>query len=166
MAQFAAPTPDENLVPGWQVQGNAPLGFAQSGVIPAVTTAGQANAGLPYPPGAENVGAENSGSQSVSVLTNGSYSVGPNTSLANSATLPLPTTTGVQQPYGVNTQAAVTGASMTGLMVAPFTTGTPAYTTVATFTASANAVTVSIPPGGFIKTVGANATAVVYTPTN
>jgi hypothetical protein len=37
---------------------------------------------------------------------------------------------------------------------------------VATFTASANAVSVSVPPGGFIKTGGANATAVVYTPTN
>jgi hypothetical protein len=39
------------------------------------------------------------------------------------------------------------------------------YTTVATFTASANPVTVSVPPGGYIKATP-SATAVIYTPTN
>lgn len=167
MAQFAQPTPDENLVPGWNVQANTGSpGFAQSGVVPVTANVGQAGAGLPNPPGASNIGSQNSSAYSESVLTNGSYAVTPTTTLSQVATLPVPTTTGVQQPFGVNTQAAVTGASVTSIAVAPFTTGTPAYTTVATFTASANAVTVSVPPGGFIKTGGANATAVSYTPTN
>lgn len=159
MAQFAIPTPDENLVSGWQVQGNAPAGFAQTGVVPAVTIAGQSLAG-------GNAQAGGVAPYQTDVLVNGSYSLTPNTSMLNSATTPVPTTSGVQQPYGVVSQAAVTGASVTGIQVAPFTTGTPSYTTVATFTASANAVTVAVPPAGFIKTVGASATAVVYTPTN
>lgn len=174
MAVFAQPTPDENLVAGWNNQGNFTgastlgipgAGFAQSGAVPTVTNVGQASAGTPQPPGAENIGSENAGSQTVSVLTNGSYSVTPNTSMTTTATLPVPTTAGVQQPFGVSANASVIGAAVTSIAVAPFTTGTPAYTTVATFTASANAVTVTVPPGGFIKTGGASATSVTYTPT-
>jgi len=167
MAPFAQPTPDENLVQGWNVQGNFAAtstgvpgaGFAQPAAIGPVANVGQASAG-------GNSQAGGVAPFETNVLVNGSYSVSPTTSLLQSAAAPIPTTAGVQQPYGVNTLAAVTGASVTSIAVAPFTTGTPVYTTVATFTASANAVTVSIPPGGFIKTGGANATAVVYTPTN
>jgi hypothetical protein len=167
MAQFAQPTPDENLVAGWTVQGNTGSpGYAQAAALPVTTVVGQAGAGLPNPPGAGNIGSENSGSYASSILTNGSYAITPTTSVSQTATTPVPTTAGVQQPFGVNVMASVTGASVTSIAVAPFTTGTPSYTTVATFTASANAVSVSVPPGGFIKTGGANATAVVYTPTN
>jgi hypothetical protein len=175
MAQFAQQTPDENLSPGWTVQGTGSAqattgipgeGYAVSGVVPAATNVGQTSAGFPNPPGAGNIDSENSGSYTSQILVNGSYSVSPTTNLSTTATLPLPTTTGVQQPYGVNTSAAVTGAAVTSVAVAPFTTGTPVYTTVFTGTASANPILVSVPPGGWVKTVGGNATAVVYTPTN
>jgi hypothetical protein len=172
MAQFAQPTPDENLSPGWNVQGTGSAqsttgvpgqGYAQAAPVGAGITTGQAGAGLPNPPGAGNIGAENSGAYGVSVLSNPGYATGSG-SFQGTLTAPLPTTTGVQSPYGMNAMAAVTGAAITSVSVAPFTTGTPQYTVVSTVTASANPITVSVPPGGFIKTVGGNATAVVYTP--
>lgn len=170
---FAQPTPDENLVPGWNVQGFAPAGFAQAGVTPQIAVAGQLQSGLPNPPGASNVGSENSAAYTTPILENGSYAVTPNTGLGQSATAPLPVTAnGVQQPYGVNTTAAITGAAITSVKTAPFQatgvpgTGSAVWTTVFTGTATANPITVSIPPGGYVLTVGGNATAVVYTPTN
>lgn len=70
--------PDENLVPGFTVQnagGGVNYSAAYVPVVGDVTTNSQANAGFPFPPGAANVGSENSGSYAKSVLTNASYSV-------------------------------------------------------------------------------------------
>lgn len=168
MAQFAQPTPDENLVPGWNVQGNTTAGYAQSAPIPYVTNVGQATAGLPNPPGAANVGGENSGAYGVSALQNGSYSATPTTGLTQTATTPVPSTAGVQNPYGVNTTATIViPTGVTAISVAPFTTGTPAYTAVWSGTSAAGQiVVVSIPPAGWVKMTGAAATSVTYTPTN
>lgn len=182
MAPFAQPTPDENLINGWNVQGNFTAaatvgipgaGFAQAALTPAVTVQGQTSAGFPNPPGAGNVGSENSAAYTSQILVNGSYSASPTTSLSQTATAPLPVTAnGVQQPYGVNTTAAITGASITSIKTAPFqasgvpATGSGVWTTVWTGTASGNPISVSVPPAGYILTVGGNATAVVYTPSN
>lgn len=175
MPTFAQPTPDENLVQGWNVQGNftaaatvgAPgAGFAQAALTPVVAVQGQTSAG-------SNTMAGGVAPFETNVLVNGSYSVTPNTSLTQTATAPLPVTAnGVQQPYGVNTTAAVTGAAITSIKTAPFQpsgvpgTGSAVWTTVWTGTASANPISVSVPPAGYILTVGGNATAVVYTPNN
>jgi hypothetical protein len=170
--------PDENLVPGWNSQGNFALastvgtpgqGYATSGAVPAsanLSASLQASSGLPQPPGALNIGAENSGSQGVPVLTNPGYADG-NTLMTVSATSPNVTTAGVQQPFGVSANAAIiTPTGITAIAVAPFTLGTPSYTNVWTGTSvAAAAVTVTVPPAGFVKTVGANATSVTYTPT-
>lgn len=98
-AIFAQPTTDENLTPGWNVQGtgaaNSPgpgaPGYGQAGNTTTSITTGQALAGLPQPTGALNTGAENSGSQTVSVLSNAGYAdaTGP-------ATRTLPATIGGQ----------------------------------------------------------------------
>lgn len=183
MPQFAIPTPDENLVQGWNVQGTGPAqsvsgapgaGYAQAGAVPAsVAVVGQALSGFPNPPGAENVGAENSGASTNPILSNGSYAVTPMPLLNQTATAPLPVTAnGVQQPYGMNAQATITGAAITSVKVAPFSasgvpaTGSGAWVTVFTGTATANPITVSVPPAGYLLVVGGNATAVSYTPTN
>lgn len=75
---FGGNVPDENLVPGFTVQ-NAGGGTNYSAsyvpVVGLTTVASQASAGFPYPPGAINVGSENSGSYAESILTNESYSV-------------------------------------------------------------------------------------------
>jgi hypothetical protein len=81
MAIFAQPTPDMNLVPGWDVQGNGSAGeagpdapgYGQAGNTGTVYGPGQTGAGFPNPPGAENVGGENSGSYSTSILANPGY---------------------------------------------------------------------------------------------
>lgn len=168
MAQFAQPTPDENLVQGWTVQGNTGSpGYAQAAALPVTTVVGQAGAGLPNPPGAENIGSENSGSYASSVLTNGSYAVTPSTSLTQTTTTSTSTTgtNGIQNPYGVNALATVEGASVTNILTAPFTTGTPTFTQAWAGTDTSSGVQVSVPPAGFLKTTGAS-TSVVWVPTN
>lgn len=171
---FAQPTPDENLVPGWNVQGFAPAGFSQAGVTPQIAVAGQSSAGFPNPPGAGNVGSENSAAYTTQILQNGSYSLTPNTTLGQSATTPVPSTAGVAQPYGVNTTATIVlPVSVTAIYTAPFqATGQPAGTSApwvqvwAGTSTAGQIIQISIPPGGYVKMVGANATSVTYTPTN
>lgn len=181
MATFAQPTQDENLLVGWTVQGTGPTqsttgipgqGYASGAAVPAnsaaLSAASQAGAGFPNPPGAINIGAENSGAYGVSILTNPGYSDG-STSLAGAPlTAPLPSTTGVQQPYGMNATAVITGAAITSVYVSPFQlSGIPSGTSspwVLAWTGSAGAVpNISVPPAGYLKTVGGNATAVFYT---
>lgn len=152
MAQFAQPTPDENLVPGWQVQSNVPAGFAQAGVAPTPSTlTGQANAGFPQPPGALNIGAENSGSQTASVLSNPGYADGQNTMLGTITAPTVPATTvAAQNPSGLAAIVTVTGGTVTGVATAPWVpggSGSATFTTVATATPA----TVTVPPGGWIK---------------
>lgn len=174
MAQFAAPTPDENLVPGWNSQGNftnaATLGvpgagYSQAAPFGQVTPlTGQANAGFPNPPGAMNVGSENSAAYSTSVLANPGYADGSLIRGAT-ATTPIPTTAGVNQPFGTEALVSlVIPVSVTAIATAPFTTGTPVYTNVWTGTSSAGQVVVfSVPGDGWIRMTGANATSVTYT---
>lgn len=186
MAQFAIPTPDENLVPGWNVQGNftsvATVGAPGQGysspaavAVPtaAYNTQSQATAGFPNPPGAGNIGAENAGSQTVSILTNPGYADG-NTSLSGAPlTSPNVTTAGVQNPYGMNAQVTmVVPVGVTSMYVCPFQlTGQPAGTSAPWVQVQAVAfggtttTTVGVPPAGYIKTVGANVTSSSWTPT-
>jgi hypothetical protein len=182
MAQFGIPTQDENLQPGWNVQGTGPAqsttgvpgaGYAESGVVPATTAVGQTGSGYPNPPGALDIGAENSGTYTTPILENGSYAVTPTTLLTQTAAAPLPVTAnGVQQPFGLGAQAVITGSAITSVKTAPFSssgvpaTGSGSWTTVFTGTASANPITVTVPPAGYVLVVGGNASAVTYTPTN
>jgi hypothetical protein len=178
MAQFAIPTPDENLQPGWNVQGNGATqatvgvpgaGYAQAAAVPAsVVGVGQLGSGVPNPPGALNIGSENSATYSTPILENGSYAVTPTTLLTQpAASTPVPTTGGVQNPFGMNATISITsGASATTVAVAPFTTGTPSYGPNISLTAS-GVTQVSVPPAGFIKAaVPADITAVSWVPTN
>jgi hypothetical protein len=184
MSQFAIPTPDENLVPGWNVQGNFASsatvgvpgqGYASPAAVPAPTAAyntqSQANAGFPNPPGAFNIGAENSGAYTASILTNPGYADGNTIIAGTGLTAPNVTTTGVQSPYGLSAQATIVYPSgATAIYVAPFqTTGIPAGTSapwvaVLTGNAAAGTISVSVPAAGYLKTVGANATSTTYVP--
>lgn len=176
MAQFAQQTPDENLVQGWTVQGNiitgGVTGYAQAAPVPVTTNVGQAGAGLPNPPLAENIGSENSGAYGASVLNNGSYSVTPNTSTtAAPVTTPVPGLTAAQQPFGVNATAyIVIPSTVTGVYVAPFSTTAPSGTgspwVLVSAGGVAETVTATVPPAGWIKTTGVAATSVSYVPTN
>jgi len=180
MAQFAQPTPDENLSPGWNVQGTGSAqsttgipGYAQGAPVGASISTGQAGAGYPNPPGAGNIGAENSGSYAQSILSNPGYATG---SGAYSVTLtaPIPTTTGVTNPFGMNATAnMVLPVSVTAIYVAPWqSTGQPSgtgapWTQVLPATSTAGEIfPVSVPPGGYVKLVGANATSVTWIPTS
>lgn len=128
-AIYAQPTPDENLVSGWNVQGNVnpggETGYAQAGVTGNVANVGQASAGFPLPAGAMNANpSENSGAYSESVLENGSYSVTPTTQIGQTvswtgAAIPA-TTVAKAQPFGVNAVMTVTGGTVTAISYTPF----------------------------------------------
>lgn len=180
MAIFAQPTPDENLSPGWNVQGTGAgqvsdgaagipgSGYAESAAIPAspnLSAASQPNAGVPNPPGAINVGGENSGAYGVSVLTNPGYADG-STSLSASVAAPIPTTTAaVQNPFGLNASVALTVGTACSVQVAPFTTGSPTYGPAIALAVGISQV--SVPPAGFLKASAAgDITAATWTPTN
>jgi hypothetical protein len=163
MAIFAQPSPDENLVPGWNNQGDTSPGYAEAAATSSVTVVGQAGAGYPNPPGAIDVGAENSGSYGESILENGSYSVSPTTNLSQTLTTPVPSTAGVQNPFGTAAIAQITSGSATTAQVAPFTTGTVTYGSAQTVADGVTAILV--PPGGYIKTAAA-VTSVIWLPTN
>jgi hypothetical protein len=172
MAIFAQPTPDENLSPGWTSQGTGSAqsttgipgqGYATSGAIPASTAlsaAYQAGSGLSQPPG---TGAQSAGAAATVVLMDPGYA---NAGLTNglTATTPVPTTAGVQQPFGTSADASVVvPVSVTAIQIAPFTTGTPSYVSAWNGTSSAGQVIqITVPAAGFIKMVGANATSVTY----
>jgi hypothetical protein len=168
-AVFGQPTPDENLVPGWNSQSSpAAPGYAQAGIAPAITTVAtalQANAGVPQPAGAENVAGENSGSQSVSILMNPGYADGNGTILGQlaSALVPVPlTTVAFQNPSGLAAIVTVVGGTVTGVAVAPNVAGVAGtYTTIATGDA-----TVTVPPAGFIKLTYSAAPTWVWVTTN
>jgi hypothetical protein len=163
MAQFAIPTPDENLVPGWNVQstfanastiGEPGAGYAQPGVTPpatALSAAYQASAGFPQPPGALNIGSENSGSQTVSVLTDPGYSVANGTTLGAITAPSIPATTvAANNPSGLAALVTITGGTVTVISTAPFNSagpGSATFTQVGTTTPA----TVTVPPGGYIK---------------
>lgn len=166
---FGQPTPDENLKPGWNVQGttsatgpDAP-GYAQAGVTGNVSNVGQASAGYPNPPGALNANpSENSASYSQSILTNGSYSVasatGVNpTQIGQTVTLAsVPATaTAFGNPFGISAVLTLTGG--TGV--------TAAYTVNGS--SSVAVVSGGIVPGGAQVTLtyaaGDGPTAVAFT---
>lgn len=158
-AIFGQPTPDENLVPGWSVQGNinsgGETGYAQAGVVPAtanVSTALQATAGVPSPAGAENASnASNAGSQSVSILTNPGYA-GTGTPLGPITAPTIPASgTAVQNPSGLAALVTVTGGTLGGIATAPLVSGAAGtYTTISPGETSAE-VQVTVPGAGFIK---------------
>lgn len=154
MATFAQQPQDENLVSGWNVQGNnfststfgqPGGGYAEAGVIGAVTTASQPNAGFPYPPGAANVGAENSGSYTTSVLENESYSV----SQVAAATGTNPTAVGaaITVPTGGYTAKVLSGLS---LVVTNLDSGTVSYTVNGSATVDVAAAGDIIPAGAAV----------------
>jgi hypothetical protein len=163
MAQFAIPTPDENLVPGWNVQSNFTnastlgepgQGYATAGVTPpavALSASYQATAGYPQPPGALNIGAENSGSQTVSILTDPGYSVASGTILGAVTAPTIPASTvAAANPSGLAALVTITGGTTTVISTAPFNaagSGSATFTQVGTTTPA----TVTVPPGGYIK---------------
>lgn len=161
MAQFAIPTTDENLTTGWNVQGNftgaSSLGFPGPGygitgvIPPASLFSNQPNAGFPQPPGAGNIGNENSAAYSQSILTNPGYAPGQNTILG---TIPAPTvpatTVAAANPSGLAALVTLAGGTVTAVATAPYNQagpGSATFTTVAT----ASPATVTVPPGGYIK---------------
>lgn len=171
MAQFAVAPQDENLTSGWNVQGNAPgggtnygqttIGAPGSGYGQAANTTlsygpGQVSAGLPQPPGALNVGSQNSGSQTLSVLLNAGYADA--TGAAN-RTLPaniggstvnppaVPATTVLAtNPTSLAAQVVITGGTLTVVKVGVQGTATYAAATQVGTTAG----TYIVPPGGVI----------------
>lgn len=161
MAQFAAPTPDENLTAGWNVQGNFTLastlgfpgpGYGITGVVPPQAIfSNQPNAGFPQPPGALNIGAENAGSQTQSVLTNPGYADGQNTQLGNitAPTIPASTVAAVN-PSGLASLVTITGGTTTVISTAPYAAGGPSAA-VFTQVGTATPATVTVPPAGYIK---------------
>lgn len=162
MAIFAQPTPDENLVPGWNVQGGASgssfsgpdaPGYAQAGVTGDIATTSQVGAGAPSPYGAEFVGTEgqntpsgyNSYTNPGGLLANASYSV---------SQVMAPTGTNPTQVGAViTTTAALTGVVVSGLslMVQALGTGTTTYT-VGGLAGGTVAVGTIIPAGAKITT--------------
>lgn len=178
---IGANVPDENLVPGWNSQGNFTLastvgtpgqGYATSGAVPAspnLSASSQASSGLPQPPGALNIGTEASGSQSVPVLTNPGYADG-STILNPSAlpTTPVPTTTGVQNPYGMNAIVTLTvGTAATTASVAPYAATAAAAVFGTAQTAPIGTTGFMVPPAGWIKVaLATNITGVTWAPVN
>lgn len=75
-AIFGQPTQDENLVPGWEVQANAPLNYGLAGNTGATYGPGQTGAGFPNPPQALDVQGENSAAYGESILINPVYADG------------------------------------------------------------------------------------------
>lgn len=178
---IGANVPDENLVPGWNSQGNFTLastvgtpgqGYATSGAVPAspnLSASSQASSGLPQPPGALNINAENSGSQTVPVLTNPGYADG--TTLLNPSALPttpVPTTTGVQNPYGMNATVTITNTTTaTTAAVAPYAASAATAVFGSNQPVIVGVTSILVPPAGWVKVASAtNITGVVWTPVN
>ena len=161
MATFAQPTPDENLVQGWNVQGNFTnsstigvpgQGFSQAGVAPpngVLSAAAIAGAGTPQPPGALNIGSENAGSQNVSILTNPGYQEVGNLLGAITAPAIPASTVAAQNPSGLAAVVTITGGTVTVISTAPYASSAAAatFTQVGTTTPA----TVTVPAAGFIK---------------
>jgi hypothetical protein len=136
MAVFAQPSKDENLTPGWNVQGGsngngkpgtgAP-GYAMPGVTGSVSTSSQSGAGLPSPPQAEDVGMDTA-LNDTSILENESYSVSPTTQIGQSITwtgAAIPASgTPLAQPFGMSAVMTVAGGTVTALSYTPFGSAT------------------------------------------
>lgn len=168
MAQFAQPTPDENLSPGWNVQGTGTAqsttgipgaGYGQSGNSTTALGPGfnQNLAGLPQPPGALNIGAENSGSQTAQILTNPGYATatGPATrtmpvtigGVALSAPAVPATTVLATNPSTIYAAlVTITGGTLTVVKTGP--AGTASYAAATQVGTAAG--TYTVPPGGVI----------------
>lgn len=156
-AIFAQPTKDENLVPGWNAQGSAPLGYGQAGNTGTTINTGQAGAGFPNPPQALDVGGENSAAYTESILTNPGYAdaTGPGgrTLPANiggsSVSAPNVPATGVVAPNPTSLVATVViaagGATITAVKV-----GIAGQTYAQAAAAGTAAGTYIVPPGGVI----------------
>lgn len=182
-ANFAQTTPDENLSPGWNVQGTGAaqstsgkpgVGYAESGVVPANPSnalPNQASAGYPNPPGAMNVAGEASGSYSTQILENPGYASAGNNMLTTVTVLNAAlATAGNQNPFGVAAVCNVlSGGTATTATVAPFTAAGVAsavFGSALALTAS-EGTDVPVPPAGWIKfAVNADVTSVVWTPIN
>jgi hypothetical protein len=157
-APFAQQTADENLKPGWNVQGTGVgqsttgvpgEGYAVSGVVPAAPNAGlplQAGSGFPNPPGAEFVGTEGqntpSGNTSYTepILENAGYASAGNNLQAAPVTIAEANlvAAGNQNPFGIAATCTVTnGATATTAQVAPFTSA-PGGASSAVFGAAIN----------------------------
>jgi hypothetical protein len=160
MAQFAQPTPDENLVPGWNVQasgatGPGDPGYGTAGNTGTVYSPGQPLSGFPQPPGAENVGAENAGSQTVSVLTNAGYAdaTGPGgrqlpQNISGSTVNPpaVPATSVVAtNPTNLVATVVISGGTLTVVK-----TGQPGQTFAQATQVGTTAGTYVVQPGGVI----------------
>lgn len=148
MATFAQPTPDENLVPGWDVQANTNLGFAQAAVIGGYeATQGQVSAG-------GNSMAGGVAPYQTDVLVNGSYSVTPTTALGQSVvwTTQIPASTVFKaQPFGTNASMTIAGGTLTSVNYTAFgsTTSVQLGTAAGTYNIPAGAsvaVTYSVVP--------------------
>jgi hypothetical protein len=192
-AIFAQQTPDENLKPGWNVQGTGVgqgaiegasgsgvpgAGYSEPGVVPATAPLSgplQSQAGVPFPPGALNqsfIGGEASGSYFQSVLSDPGYANAGNNLLATPVTVLEANlvTAGNQNPFGVAAICNVlSGATASTAQIAPFiATGVAnaVFGSAVDLTASAG-TEVIVPPAGFIK-FGADAdvTSITWTPVN
>lgn len=152
MPIYAQPTPDENLVAGWNVQGNVnpggETGYAQAAITGTATNVGQASAGFPQPAGAMNANpSENSVAYSESVLQNGSYSVSPTTQIGQTvswtgAAIPA-TTVAKVQPFATSALLTVTGGTVTDVKYTPLGSATAVDL-------GATAVNASIPAGATV----------------
>lgn len=153
MASFAQPSADENLVPGWDVQANAPLGYGSvAGNSTASYGPGQVSSGVPNPPGAMNTGTENSGSYASQVLVNPGYADGTGhaqTALGtgNLPSAPAVPTSGVvaANPTNLVAQVTVTGGTLTFVK-----TGTAGQTYAQATQAGTADGTYTVAPGGVI----------------
>jgi hypothetical protein len=154
-----------NLVPGWDVQGNGSAGnagpddpgYGQAGNTGATLNAGQPGSGLPNPPGAENVGGENSGSYGVPILSNPGYAdaTGPGgrsltaTIAGTTYTLPTVGATGVvavnPTPFVATVVIAANGATISAVKV-----GGAGQTYAQAASAGTAAGTYVVPPNGVI----------------
>lgn len=158
MAIFGQPTQDANLVPGWDVQGNAPAGYGQAGNTGTTYGPGQQGAGFPQPPGAINTSpSESSGSYSESVLENPGYAdaTGPGGrqlpasiggSTVNAPSVPA---TGVIATNPTSLVATVVIAA-NGATITAVKAGSAGQTYAQAAQAGTAAGTYTVPPGGVI----------------
>lgn len=151
-AVFAQPTADENLVPGWDSQ-NVPLGYGSvAGNSTAAYGPGQVAAGVPNPPGAMNIGSENSAAYTTSTLFNPGYADGTGHAQTLLGTGNLPATpampasaTAVTNPTSLVAVVVITGGTLTVVK-----TGSAGQTYTQATQAGTTAGTYSVPPGGVI----------------
>lgn len=155
MAQFAIPTPDENLVPGWNAQGNTSAGYGQAGNTGTIYGPGQSGAGTPQPPSTGSQGTNGAAAESVLVNPGYADATGPGTRLlpqniaGSSVALPTVPATGVVVANPTNLVATVViaanGATITSVHV-----GNAGQTYAQAAVAGTAAGTYTVQPGGVI----------------